>query len=561
MTLKNNRKWNIKHRVDDINNILSLILKDRGINDIDRFLNPRIEDIPSYKKLYNVKKAVKEIVHSISNDEKIYIHGDFDVDGISASAILWQFIYQDLAKHINKKIDILPYIPDRVDEGYGLSRSSLDNMISNGAQLIITVDCGVRDRELIEEYIENNNLNIIITDHHQPPDDISDVKYTIVHQMFPNKEFVEQKICGSAVIYFLIQALIEEYKMNENKLYGIDLVGLATVTDMMPLVGLNRIFVKYAIEEIKKGNRLGLKKLINISGVNEKEFDSYHMGFIVGPRINAAGRIGSAMEALRLLASNNNILTNELSSKLNNLNVLRQENTKEILDKALEQYENQKNNKIFIAIGDNWHEGIIGLVAGKIFEKINKPTIVITRSKKGELKGSARSISSFNITQALDKNKKYLDKYGGHAQAAGFTLSENNLDQFIPSLVKYANKKITDDMLIKELVIDIELDIKDINIDTYNILEKLKPFGYGNNRPLIAIHNVRVLDKYIMKGNQHMKLKVGSNEYSISAVMFNCDEDINIINVGDNISISGYIDINKWNNNTYIQLQVKEYSV
>ncbi len=561
MTLRSSRKWNVKNNIDNVDTLLDTILKDREVEDIKEYLNPNIEDLPSYKKLHNTSKAINEIQKSIEINEKIYIHGDFDVDGISATALLWKFLYVDLAKHIDKKIDVLPYIPDRVDEGYGLSRSSLDSMINGGAKLIITVDCGVRDRVIIEEYLEKNDINIIITDHHQPPEDIVDVKYTVVHQMFPKKEFPEQKICGSAVIYFLIQGLRDKYKMERDPMYGIDLVGLSTVSDMMPVLGMNRIFVKYAIEQIREGKRKGLRKLINIAGINEKEFESYHMGFVIGPRINAAGRIGNATDALKLMVSTDEKVTNELSAKLNNLNVLRQENTKEVLDEAFKQYEDQKDNNIFIAVGDNWHEGIVGLVAGKIFEKIGKPTIVITKAQSGEVRGSARSILDFNITKALEKHKKYLDKYGGHAQAAGFTVKEAKLEEFVSSLTKYANKNIDSDMLNRDLVIDISLDLKDINIQTYEILEQLKPFGYGNNKPLIAIMNVKVLDKYPMKGDQHMKLKIGDENNTISAVMFNCNEDINIINVGDYINICGYIDTNTWHNTTSIQLQIKEYSM
>ncbi|HRI05760.1 MAG TPA: single-stranded-DNA-specific exonuclease RecJ [Candidatus Dojkabacteria bacterium] len=561
MTLESRKKWIVPEKISNASSIVDDILLKRGILDHSQsFLNPSLNDIPSWEKLHGTKKAAEEILEAIKNGDRIFIHGDFDVDGICATAILWEFLYFELAKHLNVKVDVLPYIPDRIDEGYGLSKSSVDSMLGNAAKLIITVDCGVRDRKLIEEYMDDSSCKFIITDHHQPPEDIKTVKYTLVHQMFPGKEYPEQKVCGAFVSFMLTNAIRELIGMQSSitiQSPGLDLVALATVTDMMPLIGVNRAVVKYGIEQMKKGGRVGMNSLLDISGVDPSSLDSYHLGFVIGPRINAAGRIGSAMEALKLLVNRDARKASALASGLQNLNALRQEKTSEVLSHA-DSLVVVEDPVIFV-YSDGWHEGVIGLVAGKLLEKYGKPVVLATQTEEGAWKGSARSVETFNITNAIASASDHLERYGGHAQAAGFTVKSDQIEQFKEKLLKFAHDNIGVDVIERTLDLDAQIEPLSVDSHLFEAIETLKPFGYGNSKPLMYIADAEIIDIMLMKQGEHMKLKINNGGKGTTALMFNCKDDSEQFKVGDRVDLAAYISLNEWNGYRNIELQVKEW--
>ena len=555
MSLVSKSNWLIPENKQE--DLVETILENRGIKNKEEHLEPLLENIPPFKKLFGVSKAAKKIIKYAKEDKKIVIHGDFDCDGICASALLWEFLFREAAKVLGKKVDVVPYIPSRIDQGYGLTESSIKDAQELGCDLLITVDCGVRDKELINKH--SKDLDFVITDHHQPPEDISEnLDYILVHQMYPGKEYPNKEICGTAVAYLLVQALREELEMEEDREYGLDLVALSTVTDMMPLLDVNRIFVKFGLEQISKGERLGLNALILRSGILPKDINSYHLGYVVGPRINAAGRIGSPMEAVKLLVSNDEKKCTEIANELNGINFERQKLTTEILDIAKEDVDLE--NKLLFVQGENWHEGIIGLVAGKLQEQFYRPVIVTTKND-GVIKGSARSIKGFNITKALEKLDKYLERYGGHELAAGFTAKEKSMDEFVKKITEYANKKITEKDLQRDIKIDLLVDTEDIDNELINNLKKLEPFGYGNSKPIICLKELVVVRKNIMgQEKNHMKLIVKGNGVDLlTLVLFNCNEDTQDINENDSIDVIGYPDINVWNGNENIQFMVKEW--
>ena len=561
MSLLSKKKWIFTDTVEK--DFLESILKKRGIEDVEKFLNPNIKDIPEPSKLQDTSSAVKKILEHVEKGNKIIIHGDFDADGIGSVSLLWDFLYNDLAKHLDKKIDVIPFIPSRIDQGYGLTKSSLDDILDLKGNLVITVDCGVRDKKLIKEYKKDKGLDFVITDHHQPPEDIlEDLDYPLVHQMYPNKEYPNQEICGCAVTFLLIQEIKKavgmEYEITEDT-KGLDLVALTTVTDLMPLTEVNRIFVYYGMKQIKNAKRKGLKELILRSGVQPEDIQSYHLGFVIGPRINAAGRIGSPLEAVKLLVSNSEVLCKKIANDLNNLNFERQKLTTELLDQSKETIK-EEDNLIFI-LGNQWHEGIIGLVAGKLLEEYYKPVIVATIGENGEIRGSARSIKGFNITDALSKNEKYLEKFGGHELAAGFSVKPEAIEEFRKNIIEIANKEISKDMLVPEINIDLVLNTDAIDISLIKSLNQLEPFGYGNPKPVIALKEVVIVKKTIMgKEGNHMKLLVkGDGIDLLTLIMFGCKDDIEKLNEKDMIDVIGYPDINVWNGNENIQFMVKEY--
>ncbi len=558
MSLKSKREWVIpKKKTTDV---VDHILKVRKIEEEEKYLKPQLEDIPSFKKLYDSKSATKLILKHIENGSKIVIHGDYDADGICATSLIWDFLYRNVSKFLKKKIDVLPYIPDRIEQGYGLTRDSLNDLVNLGAKLVITVDCGVRDKELINEFKKEKGLDFVITDHHQPPKDIlKDLEYPLVHQMYPEKEYPSKEICGTAVIYLLVQSLMDSLKMENDPLFGLDLVALSTVTDIMPLLDVNRILVKLGLEEIRKSKKLGLRMLALRAGIEPKDIDTYHLGYVIGPRINAAGRIGSPMEAVRLLVSTDENQCKEISNLLENTNFDRQRMTSEILTKAKDLVKDTEDNMLFV-LGEDWHEGIIGLVAGKLQEEYYKPVIVATNND-GVIKGSARSIKGFNITKSLEKFNKYLERYGGHELAAGFTAKADTIESFVKDIVKYANEKITKEQLVPKLNVELFLDTEDITVDLVKQLKLLEPLGFGNPKPFVFLKELEVKKKQIIgKDCNHMKLFVkGSGVDYLTLLLFGCNEDVELLNENDRIDVVGYPDINVWNGNESMQFNVKEW--
>ena len=561
MTLKSSSNWILpSEKVTE--NISEYILKKRGL-DTEEFLNSSLKDIPSFEELFDSKTAAKQIVQAIKEKKKIVIHGDFDADGICSVSILWEFLYKEVSKVLNIDVDVVPYIPSRVDQGYGLTQSSINDVLQLNGELVISVDCGVRDGDLIKKVNEEKRLQFVITDHHQPSEDLEEkLDFTLVHPMYPKHEYPYTQVCGTYVTFLLIQSIKSQLGIDteiKEDTQGLDLVAMATVTDLMPLLDVNRVVVKYGIKQIKEGKRVGLKELVNISGIDVKELDSYHLGYMLGPRINAAGRIGSPLDAVKLLVSEKVDVCKHIAEILNETNFQRQHMTLEGLDEA-EAIIGESTEKLLFVVGDNWHEGIVGLIAGKLNEKYHRPVLVGTRNEEG-IRGSARSIKGFNITQTLSKCDKYLERYGGHELAAGFTVKVGKEKEFGKCIHKISENMITDDMLIKDLNIDLLLSSESINRGLVEELDILKPFGYGFSKPLIAITELIVFRKKIMgKLGNHMKLLCkGEGIDLITLVLFNCDTDSEIIKEDDKIDVIGGIGINSWNGNEDIQFLVKEW--
>ena len=561
MSLKSSSNW-IFPKKELKGDIVEFVLQSRGI-DKENFLNDSLDSIPNFEKLYDTKRAAKDIVEAVKEKRKIVIHGDFDADGICSVSILWEFLFKEVSEILDIGVDVVPYIPSRVDQGYGLTDSSIKDVIELGGELLISVDCGVRDEELINQYLKDDKLKFVITDHHQPPEDFNDdLEYPLVHPMYPNHEYPSQEVCGTFVTFLLIQAIKAElgvgYEITKET-KGLDLVAMATVTDLMPLLGVNRVVVKYGLDQMKKRERAGLDELVKVSGIELNDIDSYHLGYILGPRINAAGRIGSPLDAVKLLVSEKREFCKGIANILNETNFERQYMTQRGLDEAIDIIGDSEEKLLFV-VGDDWHEGIVGLIAGKLNEKYYKPVLVATRSKDG-VRGSARSIEGFNVTNALSKCDKYLERYGGHELAAGFTIKETKEKEFAKCIHKISDEMITDEMLTKDIHIDLLLEREDIDKELVGKIDLLKPFGYGNRKPLIAIKELVVVKKRIMgKLNNHMKLICkGTGIDLITLVMFNCEDDVEEIEIDDIIDVVGGVGINSWNGTETVQFLVKEW--
>ncbi len=564
MTLETSKTWNLGPKIDSsysYEDILNIVLEKREIKDKEKFLTPKLEDIPTYEKLYDCLSAAEKILKAVKEKKKIVVYGDYDVDGITGTCILWSFLYFELLDFLKIKkedISILPYIPDRVEDGYGLSKKTLDKLKSEDTELIVTVDCGIRDKELIKEYPE---IEFVVTDHHLPPDDILEgLDYTLVHQMYPGKEYPYESVCGAFVVYLLVLSLKNlvglDSSFESNKKF-LDLVALATVADIMPLNDVNRVLVKYGLETLQNTSNLGLKKLAKEANLDLEKINTYHLGFVLGPRLNASGRLDLGMHALKLLCVKEEEKAVELARKLDALNKERQKLTFEMYEEA----QNSLNDdNILIAKDENWNEGVIGLVASKLQEKYNRPVIVFTKSGD-EFKGSARSIKGVNITEIIEKFSHHLTNFGGHEQAAGLSLQEDSFDAFVNDIISYANENISEDMFEKVLDIDLVLDSTFLTHEFVEQISRLEPFGYGNKKPIFMLENIVVVDKKVM-GNEknHIKITFKGNSTGVDeAVLFNCSDDVEKIKEDDTLDLVGSVGINEWNGESKIQFEVKEW--
>lgn len=560
---------NVRQEFGNYDDLTAQLLYNRGFDsgsNVEKFFDPQLSDLPNRQDLRDIEKAGQRILEAVKSKEKIVIYGDYDVDGVCSSTILFDFLYRSLGAQV------VPYIPSRFDEGYGLNRNALEKIQADGAGLLITVDCGVRDGKLLE-HLKDGDTQVIITDHHEPPGEEGDIQalldnaYAVVHpSLSENYQF--KHICATTVVWYLVCELISQatdqgiLKDPIDPEKYLDLVALATVCDVMPLTDQNRVLLKYGVEKIQNTEHLGLKELLINAGIYSQEIEPYHLGYVIGPRLNAAGRLESALDALRLLTSKDSRKVTELAKKLSDLNSQRQILTKEFLQKAEESVEKwgSEKNLIFI-VGNNWPEGIVGLVAGKICEKYHRPVLVASLDDKGVAVGSARSIKSFHITEAISNSANILERFGGHAQAAGFTVKEENIEQFSQNMLKAAEKLKSED-LEKKLQIEAELTEEMLSLETISLVKRFSPFGFGNKQPVFSIPEVELTEKRIIgSGGDHLKLFVRVGSTHLEVIGFNKADYFSKINKGDRFSIAGQLEENRFMNTTRLQLNLSDISL
>lgn len=563
-----NKVWKIQSDKipSNINDLAKILLKERGIEDEEIFFHPMIDHIHSPNLLFDIDKAVDFVLALKEQNEKVYIYGDYDADGILATTILWNYLYKELG------INAVPIIPDRIEDGYGMNNSMLERIIQDDTSAVITVDCGVRDIDLIEEWKEKG-LKFLITDHHEFRYDednqpMFDIDTVYLHPRHPKGKYPNKYISGGVVAWKLVWAL-EERLHNQNDLTktkaydSIDLAALSTISDIMPLTGENRALVAKGIETMKETKNLGLKQLMQDSSIKPDELASYHLGYILAPRINAAGRIGDAMDSVRLLSSDKPDFVRQYSTKLNSLNQERQLLTKDFLLDLKSKFNTKqfKEKKIIIVEDDDLHEGVIGLIAGKLCETYQRPVIVLTETKEGNLKGSARSIPQFDITAALSQFSDLLLQYGGHVQASGLTISKENLTKLQEELENYAETQISEEDIAHTIDVDVELNKDLLNLELVDFIERFEPFGFGNDKPLFTTNDFTVSDFSIINGKNgsHLKLFLTLEDFGIEAIGFGLGD--REVNLNDKISVVYYPERNSWNGNTKLQLVIKDFKV
>lgn len=586
-------RWFIKNKVADykkiardfkISEFLSKLLVNRDIIDynlIDSFISSSLDRLHDPSLMKDLLKGADIIRDKIINKRKIRIVGDYDVDGVISIYLLYTGI-----KKCGGNVDYV--IPSRINDGYGINNEIVREAEKDGIDTIITCDNGIAAIEQIK-LAKELGLTVIVTDHHDLPfvvDEAGEKKYlsteadAVINPKQKDCNYPFKGLCGAAVVFKLIQKLYFIFELPLESTYCLlEYTAIATICDVVDLIDENRIIVKKGLELLNNTENIGLKALIKETGVEDKEIGVYHIGFIIGPSINASGRLDSALKALELLLSNDLDHANLLAKELRELNEERKQMTIDGVEKIINIIENSeiKKDKILVIYEPEIHESIAGIIAGRIKEKYNRPTIVLTQGKDG-VKGSGRSIEEYNMFEEISECKDLLLKFGGHPMAAGLSLEETNISQFRKKLNE--NTSLTDDDLISRIYIDMQLPLEYISFKLIDELKLLEPFGKGNNKPIFGEKNLKINRGFVLGANKNVLKLILENENRkiIEGIFFGdimtFENRINEIygkgeldkiykGIGNNIKLDilFYPSVNEYNGNTNLQVTIQNYRI
>lgn len=549
-----------------ISPILARLIRNREMttkDEIEFYLNGTIADLYDGMLMKDMDKAVTILKEKIQAKDPIRVIGDYDIDGVNATYILQEGIS-------NLGGDVDTDIPDRIKDGYGLNKALIDRAIEDGIDTIITCDNGIAAMDEIE-YGKQQGLTIIVTDHHEVPYiDVGDGKeYLLPHAdavIDPHREDCQypfKGLCGAAVSYKLIEALYGVMQKDaEDVDYLMENVAIATIGDVMDLTGENRIFVKQGLEMLKRTSNEGLKALMECTGVPVDSLNAYHIGFVIGPCINAGGRLDTAKRALNLLNAKTRREAVMLAEDLKALNDSRKEMTEKGVEQAVDLIENTslKEDKVLVVYLPDCHESIAGIIAGRIREKYYRPVFVLTQGEE-DVKGSGRSIEAYNMFEEMNKCRALFTKFGGHKLAAGLSLKEENVERFRESINECAN--LTEDDLTEKISIDMQLPLRYVNESLIQELELLEPFGKGNPKPLFAEKNLKVIDPRIIGKNKNvLKFKVQDKDgYEMDAICFgDVEACLETIEQSETMAFTYYPSINEFRGERTIQMVVQNYN-
>lgn len=543
--------------------IVSRILASRDIvktEDARRYLSPSLEHLHNPFLFKDMKKAVERVIKAIHNREKITVYGDYDADGITSVALLVKFLHQ-----FHSAVDY--YIPDRIYEGYGLNQNAVDRIQAGGSRLIITIDCGISDFEAVS-YARAMGLDVVILDHHEVPEIIPEA-VAVVNPNQPDCSFPFKYLAAVGIAFnFLIalRGLLRKEGFWTKKRYPnlreyLDLVAIGTIGDISPLLDENRIFTKIGLELISENRRTGMVALKEVSGIENQAVDSGKASYCLVPRINAAGRIGSPLDAVRLLLTDNIEEARDLARKLETCNRRRQTMEKmifsEIADSIEEDVDLAKRSALVFA-SSKWHPGVIGIVASRLVDRYCRPVILISL-KDGVGKGSGRSVSAFNIYEGLKRCDTHLKSYGGHRFAAGISIKEEEIQAFADQLDAIIKEETTMVDFISQTTIDAFCQLSDVNYALLSELEMLAPYGSQNPEPVLCTRNVNVSATFVV-GNNHLRMKVNGDGVSCNSIWFSKGHFLHTL-LGPHLDIAFTPQINNFNRSSDIQLKMKDVSV
>ena len=557
-----NKKWQINEVDDEIvekiknefnlSKLVASIIASKGMknqDEIEVFLHPRRNDFHDPFLLPDMEKAVDRIVKAINNNEKVAIYGDYDVDGITSSTVLHRFLK-------DRGLDTDIYIPNRLSEGYGLNSNEINKIAETGHTLIITVDCGITGKEEVA-LAKTLGIDTIVTDHHEPPqeDGLPDAVAVVDAKRKDNK-YPFNGLAGVGVAFKLTQALTQRLNIREEQnLKYLDIVCVGTISDIVPLVDENRTISQLGLRLVKQTRNVGLRVLLESIGY--KKIDSNTVSFGVAPRINACGRMGHEREALQLFLTDNIEEAKEITQKLNNYNLERQDIEKRIFDEAQEMLKIEENKLPCIVLAkENWHHGVIGIVSSKMTEMYGKPSILLSIEENLE-KGSGRSVPGFDLHEALENCKENIKQFGGHSMAVGITLEKEKFEAFKEAFEKYA-----ENMNVSEIVpvinVDEKLSLDDISIQNIKELEILEPFGEANKMPIFQISNLKIDSIRAISEGKHLKMTLKDEKRVIDVIGFNMGNLAEEYPIGTKVDIVGNLEINNYRGIENIQINLKD---
>ncbi len=559
-------RWNIKSKPEkekvqalqnalQVDETIATLLVQRGIATFEQaktFFRPTLQDLHNPYLMKDMDKAVSRIEKAITNNENILVFGDYDVDGTTAVSLVSSYLRSFYP-------NVATYIPDRYKEGYGISYLGIDYAEDNDISLIIALDCGIKSIDHVK-YANEKNIDFIICDHHRPGEILPDA-IAVLDPKRDDCSYPYDELCGCGVGFKLIQALAENRNQTiEDLLPYLDLVATAIAADIVPITGENRVLAKFGLEVINSNPRPGIKALIQ--NVKKKVLTITDVVFIVAPRINAAGRVKHGNEAVALLTEYNLDQAEQFASEIEQHNSDRKELDKQITKEALLQIEenNEQNRFSTVVYQENWHKGVIGIVASRLVEKYYRPTIVFTKSGD-KLAASARSVKDFDVYNALEACAEHLEQFGGHMYAAGMTLKEENYEKFKAAFETEVKKTIPPDLLIPEISVDLEMNFSDFDEKFMRILKQFEPFGPENMTPVFMSKNV--IDSGYAKtlGNDEEHLKVfvkQKNSTNFNAIGFGLGAKINLVKNRNPFEAVYVLEENEWNGTVSLQLQLRD---
>jgi len=545
----------------NIHPILAQLLVQRGVNTFDEakhFFRPSLNDLHDPFLMKDMDKAVERISNAILNKEKILVYGDYDVDGTTAVSLVYTFLH-------NQYVNVGYYIPDRYKEGYGISLQGIDYAKENGYSLIIALDCGIKSIDKID-YANTLGVDFIICDHHRPGSELPNA-IAVLDPKRADCNYPYKELSGCGVGFKLIQAIAQQKGiLFEDLTQYLDLVAVSIAADIVPITGENRILAFYGLKLLNENPRPGFKAILELSNFKKDEITVNDVVFLIAPRINAAGRIESGKSAVDLLVSKNDNVAGLLGDGINEHNLKRKDLDSSITEHALQlidESEDHKYRKSTVLYNSAWHKGVIGIVASRLTEKYYRPTIVLTKSndENNMVSGSARSVKDFDVYNAIESCSDLLEQFGGHMYAAGLTMKEENVEEFIQRFEEVVSSTIEDRMLVREVEIDAELNLNDINQKFFNILKQFAPFGPGNMSPIFKSSNVRDNGRGKVVGNNHLKLTlVQHDDYqsTFDGIAFQLGHHHPQVEQQDAFEIVYHIEENNFNNRTTLQLNIKD---
>jgi len=545
----------------NIHPILAQLLVQRGVNTFDEakhFFRPSLNDLHDPFLMKDMDKAVERISNAILNKEKILVYGDYDVDGTTAVSLVYTFLH-------NQYVNVGYYIPDRYKEGYGISLQGIDYAKENGYSLIIALDCGIKSIDKID-YANTLGVDFIICDHHRPGSELPNA-IAVLDPKRADCDYPYKELSGCGVGFKLIQAIAQQKGiLFEDLTQYLDLVAVSIAADIVPITGENRILAFYGLKLLNENPRPGFKAILELSNFKKDEITVNDVVFLIAPRINAAGRIESGKSAVDLLVSKNDNVAGLLGDGINEHNLKRKDLDSSITEHALqliEESEDHKYRKSTVLYNSAWHKGVIGIVASRLTEKYYRPTIVLTKSndENNMVSGSARSVKDFDVYNAIESCSDLLEQFGGHMYAAGLTMKEENVEEFIQRFEEVVSSTIEDRMLVREVEIDAELNLNDINQKFFNILKQFAPFGPGNMSPIFKSSNLRDNGRGKVVGNNHLKLTLVQHEdyqSTFDGIAFQLGHHHPQVEQQDAFEVVYHIEENNFNNRTTLQLNIKD---